>query len=264
MSSVTSIANKAKQPQGGYLPLKTFQKISIPAHNCLQPDENIHASLIGMTVHNLTHFILSSCLDSAFYTAEEGSYLLSLYSKNNKLDEAYKLKNKIRGLDDKSIINACKLAGYECIYRAGIHTYKPINEINPNKTTIHNIRTMVENNLRFFTIYGPLIGCEYDFQGGYTQTITKGNCDFVTDDGIWDIKTNKTPPTNKHSLQILIYYLLGIHSDNTALHQISKIGIYNPRLNNAYIIAIKDIPKNIITSVEQDIIKRKSIKTQDL
>lgn len=149
MSAVTTIAKKIKQPHGGYLKLKDFKKISIPAHNSLQPDENIHGSLIGMAVQNLTHFICSSCLDSAFYIAEEGSYNLALHYKNKKLDKAYKLKSYIKGLDDKSIINTCKLAGYECIYRAGIQTYKPISEINPNKATINNIRTMVENNLKF-------------------------------------------------------------------------------------------------------------------
>lgn len=209
-----------------------------------------------MAVQNLTHFICSSCLDSAFYIAEEGSYNLALHYKNKKLDEAYKLKSYIKGLDDKSIINTCKLAGYECIYRAGIQTYKPISEINPNKATINNIRTMVENNLKFFTLYGPLIEIECDFQGGYTQTITKGNCDFVTHDTIWDIKTNKTPPTSKDTLQLLIYYLLGIHSHNICLHKISKIGIYNPRINNTYILDAKDIPKDTILSIEQNIIKR--------
>ena len=37
-------------------------------------------------------------------------------------------------------------------------------------------------------------------------------------------------------------------------NDITKIGIYNPRLNKAYILKVSEIPEEIIKMVEKDVI----------
>ena len=44
--------------------------------------------------------------------------------------------------------------------------------------------------------------------GGYTYTVESGDGDFLTADTLWDFKVSKSKPTNKHTLQLLMYLLL--------------------------------------------------------
>ena len=47
-----------------------------------------------------------------------------------------------------------------------------------------------------------VVSTTLSFPGGYTSTITVGDGDFMTQDGIWDIKVSKNPPTKEHTLQV--------------------------------------------------------------
>ncbi len=65
------------------------------------------------------------------------------------MKNATSLLADIKGLDKKSITNACKLVGYDVCFRAGVIGYKPVEEINPDKDTIENIVTMINRSLSF-------------------------------------------------------------------------------------------------------------------
>lgn len=78
----------------------------------------------------------------------------------------------------------------------------------------------------------------FTFEGGYTDIITTGDGDFLTENTLWDFKVTKTNPTNKHTLQLLVYYLMGKQSKHDYFDNIDSIGIFNPRLNNAYTLDI--------------------------
>jgi hypothetical protein len=51
----------------------------------------------------------------------------------------------------------------------------------------------------------------------------------------------KHKPSNEHTLQLLMYYILGHRSVHKEFQDISKLGIYNPRLNTAYLLEISKI-----------------------
>lgn len=128
------------------------------------------------------------------------------------------------------------------------------SEINPDSYMIENIRILVYRSLNFWKIYGPITVDGFTFEGGYTDIINTGDGDFLTKDTLWDFKVSKNPPTNKHTLQILIYYLMGKHSGKPEYKNIQKIGIYNPRLNQAYVLDTSNIPQNIIKEVKEKVI----------
>ena len=69
-----------------------------------------------------------------------------------------------------------------------------------------------------------------------------------------DFKTSKNAPTSKHTLQLLMYYLMGKHSGIDIFKSITRIGFFNPRLNIAYVLDVKDVPDAILKAVEQDVI----------
>ena len=248
MSSVTQRISQIKQPYGGYLPIKNFSKINLNDGISLNESENVHSSLIGMTVDYLTRYLMGASVDEAFHISCLGAEFIGMLTK------AILLKDKIKGLDDLSIISACKLVGFDVCYRSCPSSYKPIEDINPDPPTIENIRTMVNRCLSFWEQYGPIILSEFTFEGGYTSTVNSGDGDFLTANAMWDLKVSKSTPTSKHSLQLLMYYVMGLHSVHTQFQDISYLGIFNPRLNIAYIYPTSSISAEMIAEIENDVL----------
>ena len=248
MASVTQRISKVQQPYGGYLPIKLFAKEKFDDGNTLNENENIHASLIGIAVDYLTRFLLGDTIDKAFNISCLGAANIGM------LNKASVLKKNITGLDDLSIISACKLVGFDVCYRASKKSYKPIETINPDVDTIENIRIIVKRSILFWRKFGPIISSEITFEGGYTDTIDAGDGDFISADTLWDFKVSKSSPTSKHSLQVLVYYIMGLHSVHMQFKSITSIGIYNPRLNIAYICPISNISTEVITEIENNVI----------
>lgn len=248
MVSVTQRITKVKQPRGGYIKPKEFVVTDLFDNDVLNESENIHSVLIGLTVDYLTRFLNGTPIKETFK--------VSLMGANNvkELDLADDLLLDIKGTDDTSIESACKMAGFDVAYRAGLAGYKPVELINPDKETISNIRTMVNRGLNFFKLYGPVVKDGFTFEGGYTDTINTGDGDFLTDNTLWDFKVLKSAPTNKHTLQLLIYYLMGVRSIHPEFKRIENLGIFNPRLNKVYLLPINTISDEIISEVNTTVI----------
>ena len=71
---------------------------------------------------------------------------------------------------------------------------------------------------------------------------------------MWDFKVSNKDITNKHTLQVLIYYVMGKHSGNEIYNNINKIGFFNPRLNKVYTLDMDIVSKDIIKEIETDVI----------
>lgn len=168
----------------------------------------------------------------------------------------------VKGLDDESIIFAVKLSSLDVCFRAGVDQYRPMEEINPDKTTIGNIRIMVERSLRFLDLYGPKTLDGFTFDGGYTETVSSGDGDFLTEDTLWDFKVSKRPVNKDWTLQIMMYWRMGLRSGQPEFKTIKYLGIYNPRKNEVDRIAVNDIPSDVIDTVEYDVIGYKRPKTR--
>ncbi|MBO6094818.1 hypothetical protein J6P11_02175 [bacterium] len=114
MASVTQRIKEIKQPKGGYISPKLFQKIFLKTDDKLATIENISQSTIGSVVHYLTRFCLNKDKFNAFIISIIGAQLAEKYYNIKKaIKNASKLLEDINGLDDQSIINACKLVEYD-------------------------------------------------------------------------------------------------------------------------------------------------------
>ncbi|VEE22786.1 Uncharacterised protein [Streptococcus equinus] len=120
--------------------------------------------------------------------------------------------------------------------------------------TIENVRTMVLRSLAFIENYGPIIKDGFTFEGAYTDVVTIGDGDYLTADTLWDFKVSKKEPNKDQTLQILIYYIMGKHSNYLEFNNIQNLGIFNPRLNKAYSLSVSDISDEIITEVSEKVI----------
>lgn len=276
MASVTARINQIKQPRGGFIKpsdmVVEFQNDGIQ----LNQEENVHASIVGMSVDYLTRFMNGATLEDAFGISLRGAQMADNFGVKGSFSAAIKMLHEVKGLDDVSIVNACKLVTFDVWFRNApaammAKTYK---ETNPDKATVENIRTMVNRSLAFFKKYGPVIkdgftfepvnGKESDYKrmcetkkgswGGYTGTVETGDGDFLTKDTIWDFKVTVSEPTNKHTLQLLMYWIMGQHSGQEIFKTITNIGVFNPRLNKVYLFALSNLTKEVIEVVEKDVI----------
>ena len=146
------------------------------------------------------------------------------------------------------------MVGYDVCFRAGIIGYKPVEEINPDSDTVENIITMINRSLSFWKEYGPISKDGFTFEDGYTDTISTGDGDYLTKDTLWDFKVSKDEPKPQHTLQLLVYYIMGMHSVHEEFKTIKKLGIYNPRMDKVYTIAIDAIPQSVIDEVSKEVI----------
>ncbi len=257
MASVTKRIEEIKQPYGGYIPLSKFKKIQLNDGKTLFDSENIHASVSGMAVDYMTRLVMGADADDAFYISLKGAKRASLLGQENSAKIADKLLSGIKGIDDKSIISACKLSTFDVWARnpAAAPMAKTADEINPDKNTILNIQTMVERSVDFWKEYGPITADGFTFEyDGYTPTVNSGDGDFLTYDTMWDFKVSKSKPTSKNTLQLLMYWIMGQHSGKEEFRGIKNIGIFNARLNMVYILQISEVSSEIIKEVERDVI----------
>ena len=209
--------------------------------------ENLHPSLVGMVVDYMTRL----CLGAAVYRA----FAVSLAGARAAHEQRYaaRLVDNVVGLDDRSLACACQLVGYDVCYRRGMAFYRPVEQISPDQATLFNLRTMIRRSLHLIEEYGPVRQVGFTFDGGYTATVDRGDGDFLTRDTLWDFKVSRRSPTSAHTLQLVAYYLLGIHSVHQEFSSITKLGIFNPRLNNAYLIDLVRIDQSTLRQVEQEV-----------
>lgn len=249
MFSVTERIRQVNQPRGGYVPLKKFIEKNYIDDKIVQDlDLSVYESIQGMAVDYLTRLMLGIPKHIIFEVALKGA------EKVNQLEKAEKLFSKISGLDTDSIISVCYLVCYDADFRKneGFHFF-PMG-IATNEAMINNIAIMVERSLLFFKKNGSVIRSGFTFPGAYNDVISSGDGDFLTKDTLWDFKAIKKRPDKNHTLQILVYYIMGIHSSYPEFKDIKKIGIYNPKLNTSYEIYLSDIADDVFQAVSKNVI----------
>ena len=235
--------------------MSDFARVNFSDDKKLYPceREGIHGSVIGRVVDTMTRWKLSGNKEEAFYYAFLGA-------KNVGASDFARAKmwfRHIRGLGDTSLIYATKLSAYEVWYRNPYQAmlYGADLFVEPQFTALNNIRAFIERSVRFFEKYSPCVKSGFSFEtDGYTRTITSGDGDYLSVDTLWDMKVLRNSPETKHALQVLMYWIMGQHSGQEIFKNIKKIGIYNPRMDEAYILEVSKIRPEIIRAVEDDVI----------
>ena len=246
--SVTQRVKAVNQPQGGYINPSSLEVTPVGSDRDELCEEGVHASLVGMAVDYLTRVMTGTSVRNAFAISLAGADRIGHNLKSELL------VNKISGLSDESISAAVNLVRYDVCIRNTAAPAPSEENVEVDKVTIDNIRKMVERSLQFFDTYGPKVLDGFTFEGGYTDTIASGDGDFITHDTLWDFKVSKNPPTSKHTLQILVYWRMGLRSIHKEFREVKYLGIYNPRLNKVYRIDVSKISSEIIEAVEKEVI----------
>jgi hypothetical protein len=219
--SVTKRVDEVKQPRGGYIPLRSFERHAFDDGNALHQKENLAPGVVGTVVDNLTRLMINPVYwidgSSMPRTTPEQAFRIALQGARMRSAQDYaralSLASGIHGLDDDSIIRACKLSAYDAYRRAGERAYVNPDTLVPDEDTRENIKTMVYRCTKFFDEVGPVTSIGPTFEGAYTTTVPSGDADLVTNDTLWDLKVMKGKPKTKHTLQLYMYYLMGKRSN---------------------------------------------------
>ena len=94
----------------------------------------------------------------------------------------------------------------------------------------------------------------FDFEGGYTDRITSGSGDFLTGDTLWDFKVSGYPPNPRYTLQLLIYWRTGLHSVHPEYQSIRRLGFFNPRRNEVWLLDVDRITPELIDWTDRELI----------
>lgn len=247
--TVSQRAKTVKQPRGGYVKPRDFTVHQLgEGIEQLHPDENVPAILMGIAVDYMTRFMSGEEKEEAFKISLMGASIIF------EADEAQDLLSYIKGLDDTSLDCALKLCGYDVIYRKGSIHYRPDIEIEPDVETLENFRILVSRSLDFLKEFGPVVLSGFKLDGAYTDIIRKGDGDYLTTDTLWDFKVSKGKLDKNQTMQLMIYWRMGLRTAHPEFQRIKYLGIYNPRKNEASRIAIADIPNDIIKIVDREVI----------
>lgn len=248
MFSVTNRIKIIRQPNGGYISPHELKETEYFDKQKINKVASLYKSIQGTAVDSLTRFMNGVPRHIAFKISLVGAELI------DELENACHLLSGINGLDDDSIYKACQLVGYDVVYRRGEDYYISVDRIHPNKQLRQNIAILVNRSLAFFKHVGPVVSSGFTFEGGYNDIISSGDGDYLTKDTLWDLKVSERKPTINHTLQLLVYYILGIHSIHPEFQTIKRLGIFNPELNTAYTIDFSNISDKVFYDVSKNVI----------
>jgi len=255
MSSVTERIRATAQPRGGYLPSKMFERRQLDGTVPGVLDhkiENVAPVLVGTAVDYLARLANGALPRDAFAISLMGARLLGWsVQRRAKRDVGSLTPGRV---DADAISAACRLVSYDVALRAGKGKYNPDVQTDPDAVTLNHIAIMVERSGAFFGEYGPITLDGFTFDGGYTKTVDSGDGDFLTADTLWEFKVSVSGPTKEHTLQLLMYLLMGRRSGQRQFAGLTHIGIFNPRLNSVYRFALSDVPVEVISEVSSKVI----------
>lgn len=105
-----------------------------------------------------------------------------------------------------------------------------------------------------FDEYGPVVWDGFDFEGGYTDRITSGSGDFLTADTLWDFKVSSYRPNPMYTLQLLVYWRMGLHSVHDEYRMVRRLGFFNPRRDEVWLLDVDRIDGRLVDWTDHELI----------
>lgn len=257
MTSVTQRIKEIKQPRGGYLKSSRFKTTVLNEDDSLLLCKGVNPITVGLVVDYMTrvHLEQKKCneidIRKIFKISLEGARLVD----DQRFNYSFQLLDIIEldssGID--AVKACCKLVTFDSKYRSGIWVPEYIVDISDTDAEV--IQKLIDRSVLFFEEYGPVLEFGMTFEGGYTKLVSTGDADFMTKDTLWDFKTSKEKIKNRYTLQLYMYYLMGINSVQSDMYKsLRYIGFYNPIRNEVIRLSIDEIEFEIKDEILFDVI----------
>lgn len=259
---VTSRVLQVKQPYGGYLNPKSMTCKKYDGDLLPIEKEVLNPSLISVVVDSLTKFMTGSNIVDAFKDSIRG-YAIAKYAKRSSMisisiPDLTIILNKIKDLSDFSITSAAKLCSFQIWSKNAYYAEKyawDVRMINLDNYTLDHIRIMVRRSIDFFNNCGGVIKSNVQTECDENCLIKKADIDYLTTKEVLNMVVSSNAKLNsKKTLELLIDYIISKKSKNDDFKSVNTMGVFNPRLNAYWSISADDIPTDILTMVENEVI----------
>lgn len=276
MSSVSELVERIEQPVSGILPVSNFTKRELhqDTHK-LFGNNTIPAVHLGLIIDYCVKYILGVKLSDILHVEYEGyaehirvsavKYYDSLSEQSLTQiyvdDERKKicLSDFVSNVENSTtfeeyVTNMLYVIQYGDFVRNFRFAYNRLGEVfntEISKEDIHDILYMFLRTRSWINTFSKVTPMYKFYPRGYNNTVTSGEGDFCTSDTLWDLKVSNGEPTTKDTLQLLIYYIMAMQSDNRLYRNVHKIGVYNPKLDTEWVCNMNDINEGITTSVKK-------------
>lgn len=286
---ITQYNKQTGQPRGGLInPSRMTETVVEDEHGVLDHKvENLHASVMGMAVDYLTRLArvhvtrdeYTRAVGEVFRVALIGVQRIAVvYPDSGVVKAAAEVLRSLETfetakgmvmvvIDENTVRVACQLAGYDIGGRKDPRLWNPEHGAAgpaPDEATITHVAIMLARTQAFFAKYGPITKDGFVFaapekfmlgeRGGYTDLVDSGDGDFITADTLWDMKVSVNKPTKDHTLQLLMYFLMGKESGLPEFEDLIHVGLFNPRLATVYRMAVAEVPVETIATIRRDVI----------
>ena len=253
--SIIERLKQVEQPKDGFLPINTFTTKQLKFDNDTLAKENINPIIINTAVKYLVRLQAAGEINKFFVYAKIAA---TDQDKNNKVEDL--IKHIYPGLTNLSIVSMIKIMPYYLYTALDAAEYNKLlpqlSVDNISQDTINDIRIMTKRTLNLFVKYPALVGIDLDFLKEFTNKINSGTCDYLTDQAVWLVLTDKTETISpKVTLHALINYLMGLHAKwHDDFAKVKFLGIYNARTDTVYQLKVSDIDPKVIKTVNTKVI----------
>lgn len=205
------------QPPEGLLPLSLFDRTPLPDRTALHPRtmETVAPDIAGLYVDYMTRIAMGASKRVAFRIPLLGARLVG------QGEYAESLLSRMVDFAFPSARAACLLLDFDAASRRGPQYWRP--------------RRMVPDAATYFNL-------------------TSGSGDFLTGDTLWDFKVSGYPPNPRYTLQLLIYWRMGLHSVHPEYQSIRRLGFFNPRRNEVWLLDVDRITPELIDWTDRELI----------
>lgn len=268
---VSSIVNIPKlQPHGGFIPPKdmTVEPLDDEVSNNYEylvemscKMGSLRPQSLGLVFDYLLRTEMALIAGENASDAILNTFKVSFMGASlaNKMDDARKLALKLFDLyqkkkrDRKKIAQvASELVVYDAVFRAGYYNpdaEKPkVNDGDKNALDL-----MLGATECYLLEKEQLTSLGFGFTAIGAENVAPSDGDLLTKDSVIDIKCSVNEPTSKHTLQLLLYYILGLHEQPDAFKPLKYVKILNPRLGRIYSYEIAKVDVESLKHIESEI-----------
>lgn len=235
-----SIARRAAtypQPRYGFVPVEDLRVRRSEDRRKLAEEESLPPWVANEIVRRLAQVELGADAEDVFKASLTGARRLG----TDALEDAQHQISLVNGVSSQSIESVHRLVAYSSLAEIGAKAYRVAIDSFADEDTLKDIRIMVQRSRSFFEENGPILHSGFDVEGGYTDTVSNGQGDFLAEGSIWDLRAYAGPLTTTDTLRVLMYYLMGQRSVHQEFQRVVRIGVFNPRLYEARWIRVNEI-----------------------
>lgn len=91
-------------------------------------------------------------------------------------------------------------------------------------------------------------------RGPQSDRITSGSGDFLTADTLWDFKVSSYRPNPMYTLQLLVYWRMGLHSVHDEYRMVRRLGFFNPRRDEVWLLDVDRIDGRLVDWTDHELI----------